>query len=157
MLKRGGGSNKIASVFAEVGDYNPAGHLLHNSSSGGIIPKGTDIRASIIQTVSHNKGKVLAGAAGLAATSFILGAEAPDMTSTMSNSPVARQSSVLPPMKQQTGYVTSPYGSSNNGGSVRVEGRRMPQGYSGNSGITNMINGDGVGRSTVRFQNSQGY
>jgi hypothetical protein len=33
----------------------------------------------------------------------------------------------------------------------------MPQGYSGNSGITNMINGDGVGRSTVRFQNSQGY
>ena len=157
MLKRGGGSNKIASVFAEVGDYNPAGHLLHNSSSGGIIPKGTDIRASIIQTVSHNKGKVLAGAAGLAATSFILGAEAPDMTSTMSNSPVARQSSVLPPMKQQTGYVTSPYGSNNNGGSVQVEGRRMPQGYSGNSGITNMINGDGVGRSTVRFQNSQGY
>lgn len=118
-----------------------------------------DIQKSLIKTISENKKKIIGGTAALAAASFFIGRDTPDMSSPIQNSPVARTGAVLPALRQENGYITSPINRDRESGSVEINARSLNNYSEANfkRNISNMLQGDTFGRSTVRYQHSESY
>ena len=120
-----------------------------NSST---INKIEDGAYSVLETLKHNKNKLILGAAGLAGLAMISRSETPNPSSPMYNSPVARTNPVLEGRTVETGYVKD-YGSDPN--SVTVNGQII-NGLSDariKQNLRGLFQGDTNQRSTVTFNN----
>ena len=155
-----GGSGPMKSVTAALKAAARNSESLPEEAVASTIKNTQDVQASIIQTVKNNRYKVLGGIGALGATAFVLGSETPDMTSPMANSPTARQKPVLPPIKSESGYITSPIDRNRAPqGSISINGTMMSS-Y-GDDGLkqrlSNMFTGNQAGRTTVRYQSHESY
>lgn len=111
-----------------------------------------DAFSSIIDTIKANKKPLLFGGVGLAALAFVGGAEAPNTSSPMYNSPVARTNPTLPPLEDNKAYIGDNWGVGN--GSVTINGRTI-DGYTDSrikQNVRSMFQGDSNARNTLRIQ-----
>jgi hypothetical protein len=131
------------SVNPEVLPFEP------NSST---INKIEDGAYSVLDTLKHNKNKLILGAAGLAGLAMISRSETPNPSSPMYNSPVARTSPVLEGRTSETSYIKD-WGNDPN--SVTINGQVI-SGISDariKQNLRGLIQGDTNQRSTVTFNN----
>lgn len=116
------------------------------------INKIEDGAYSVLETLKHNKNKLILGAAGMAGLAMISRSETPNPSSPIYNSPVARTNPVLEGRTAETSYIKD-YG--NDPSSVTVNGQilgnisdsRIKQNLRG------LFQGDTNQRSTVTFDN----
>ena len=159
-------NNPEAMVGSEFNEADPRMAAIHrarlNSDAGAeslpydpnssTINKIEDGAYSVLETLKHNKRKLLLGGAGMAGLAILSRSDTPDPSSPMYNAPVARTSPVLEARTSETSYIKD-YGSEP--GSVTVNGQ-MLSGFSDSvvkQNIRGLIQGDSNQRSTVRFEN----
>ena len=107
---------------------------------------------SVLETLKHNKNKLILGAAGMAGLAMISRSETPNPSSPMYNSPVARTNPVLEGRTSETSYVKD-WGNDPN--SVTINGHVI-NGFSDTrikQRLRGLIQGDTNQRSTVTFDN----
>ena len=145
--KNGRASAAIAQQLSEL----PTG------ATNDIIDESKDLvidkKKTIINSLKSNQGKLIAGTAALAATTLFIGRDEPDTSSSISQSPVARTDRVLPPLREETAFITTPTDRSPRG-SVEVYGSKITD-FNSDSlryRFENLVNGSTAGRTTVRFQ-----
>ena len=159
-------NDKEAMVGSEFNKANPLRAAIKQASSNSgagaeslpydpnssTINKIEDGAYSVLETLKHNKRKLLLGGAGMAGLAILSRSDTPDPSSPMYNAPVARTSPVLEARTSETSYIKD-YGSEP--GSVTVNGQ-MLSGFSDSvvkQNIRGLIQGDSNQRSTVRFEN----
>lgn len=116
------------------------------------INKIEDGAYSVLETLKHNKNKLILGAAGMAGLAMISRSETPNPSSPMYNSPVARTNPVLDARTSETSYIKD-WGNDPN--SVTINGYVINS-YSDSrikQGLRGLIQGDTNQRSTVTFDN----
>lgn len=149
----GGGSNNLAASLKRASEHSsPKPEPLLPEANPSTINKIEDGAYSVLETLKHNKNKLILGAAGMAGLAMISRSETPNPSSPMYNSPVARTNPVLEGRTAETSYIKD-YG--NDPSSVTINGQilgnisdsRIKQNLRG------LFQGDTNQRSTVTFDN----
>lgn len=146
-------ADALSAATRRAADNSPAiTESLPIPSNSSTINKIEDGAYSVLETLKHNKNKLILGAAGLAGLAMISRSETPNPSSPMYNSPVARTNPVLEGRSSETSYIKD-YGSDPN--SVTINGQVI-NGFSDariKQGLRGLIQGDTNQRSTVTFDN----
>ena len=149
----GGRTNNLDASLKRASEHSPPkpGPLPFEPNPS-TINKIEDGAYSVLETLKHNKNKLILGAAGMAGLAMISRSETPNPSSPMYNSPVARTNPVLEGRTAETSYIKD-YG--NDPSSVTINGQilgnisdsRIKQNLRG------LFQGDTNQRSTVTFDN----
>lgn len=145
-------SNAAAIAAAAKNSSAAEAAALPFESNPSIINRIEDGTYSVLETLKHNKNKLILGAAGMAGLAMISRSETPNPSSPMYNSPVARTNPVLEGRTSETSYVKD-WGNDPN--SVTINGHVI-NGFSDTrikQGLRGLIQGDTNQRSTVTFDN----
>ena len=141
-----------AAVAAAARQSGLGSEVLPSELNPSTINKIEDGAYSVLDTLKHNKNKLILGAAGLAGLAMISRSETPNPSSPMYNSPVARTSPVLEGRTSETSYIKD-WGNDPN--SVTINGQVI-SGISDariKQNLRGLIQGDTNQRSTVTFNN----
>ena len=148
-----GRANSNAAAINAAAKNSPVGpELLPFEANPSTINRIEDGAYSVLETLKHNKNKLILGAAGMAGLAMISRSETPNPSSPMYNSPVARTNPVLEGRTSETSYVKD-WGNDPN--SVTINGHVI-NGFSDarvKQGLRGLIQGDTNQRSTVTFDN----
>ena len=145
----------ISGATKKAASHGPLPEEALDATISG-VEASIDAKKTIIATIKENKGRVLGGIAGLAAVSMFVGRDDPDMSAPEHSSPLARPQNVLPPIQEETAYITTPFSRNNSTfGSVRING--SSSGPFERNRIDNLLNGNTAGRTTVRYENHNSY
>lgn len=151
---KGFNANSNAAAIAAAARNSSAAEAaaLPFEANPSTINRIEDGAYSVLETLKHNKNKLILGAAGMAGLAMISRSEAPNPSSPMYNSPVARTNPVLEGRTSETSYVKD-WGNDPN--SVTINGHVI-NGFSDTrikQGLRGLIQGDTNQRSTVTFDN----
>ena len=150
---KGFGANPTSAAVAAAARNSQVGpEVLPFEPNSSTINKIEDGAYSVLDTLKHNKNKLILGAAGLAGLAMISRSETPNTSSPMYNSPVARTSPVLEGRTSETSYIKD-WGNDPN--SVTINGQVI-SGISDariKQNLRGLIQGDTNQRSTVTFNN----
>jgi hypothetical protein len=150
---KGFGANPTSAAVAAAARNSKVGpEVLPFEPNSSTINKIEDGAYSVLDTLKHNKNKLILGAAGLAGLAMISRSETPNTSSPMYNSPVARTSPVLEGRTSETSYIKD-WGNDPN--SVTINGQVI-SGISDariKQNLRGLIQGDTNQRSTVTFNN----
>ena len=147
------GATRLSGISDKALEDIQAGpEQLQRVLESNIISETDDGLKSMVSTLKKNKHSLILGAAGLGVLAFIGGAESPNMSSPMYNSPVARTNPTLPPLTSESAYIQK-WGA--DGQSVTINGQQINN-YSESrikQNMRSMFQGDTNSRNTVRFDN----
>lgn len=150
--KHGGSNWRSASIAAAARHSGSGAEVLPSELNSSTINKIEDGAYSVLDTLKHNRNKLILGAAGMAGLAMISRSETPNPSSPMYNAPTARTTPVLEGRISETSYVKD-WGNDPN--SITINGHVI-SGYSDariKQGLRGLIQGDTNQRSTVTFDN----